>query len=319
MNFRKSLVYILVLMMIVGMSGCQSKQSNNTTENTANKERITVAVSIIPQETFAKAVAGDLVDVITMIPPGHSPANYQPTPKQMTKFSESKAYFSIGVPTEESNILPKVEDLNKDIKIVSLADKVGEVYSHRSFAEEEEHQHDEENHKDRGDEEHHHHDGRDPHIWLSPKRAKVMVEVIKDELVLLDPDNKTTYEKNAEEYIAQLDEADNEIREVLSDFNGQSFIIYHPAFGYFADDYGLKMVTIEEDGKESTAKKLQEVIDFAKRENIKFVFYQEEFDSNQAETIAKEIGGKTIKVAPLASDYIENLKSIANKFKEILE
>lgn len=302
MSFRKSVVYLLLIMTMIGLMGCQAEKPDNIEANISNEERITVAVSIVPQETFVKAVAGELVDVITMIPPGNSPANYQPTPKQMTKFSESQVYFSIGVPTEEANILPKAEDLNRNIKIVSLDDKVGEVYEHRALK------------------------GcgccagkKDPHIWLSPKRVKVMIEVIKDELISLDQDNKSTYEKNADTYIAKLDMVDQEIKEALDEFKGQSFIIFHPAFGYFADDYGLKMVTIEGQGKKGTAVKVQEVIDFAKKENIKFVLYQEEFDSQQAETIANEIGGEVVKVAPLAPNYIENLKYTTNTFKEILK
>jgi zinc transport system substrate-binding protein len=291
--------------MIINMSGCNSNSVDNAIEEKNTKEKIKVAVSIVPEETFVRAVGKDLVEVVTMIPPGHSPANYQPTPKQMAEFSESKVYFSIGVPTEQVNIIPKLEDLNKDIKLVSLADKVGEIYPHRYFIKDDEHGHN--------------HSGRDPHIWLSPKRVKVMIKVIKDELIALDPENKSTYEKNAEEYLGKLDELDNEIKQTLSSVERQSFIIYHPVFGYFADDYGLNMITIEEEGKEATAKKLREVIDFANKENIKFVFYQEEFNSTQAEAIAKEIDGATVKVAPLASEYIENLKAIVNKFNEVLK
>lgn len=301
MNFKRGFMYILVITTIISMIGCGGKKSEDITTNTSNEEKITVAVSIVPQETFVKAVSGNLVNVITMIPPGNSPANYQPTPKQMTEFSQSKVYFSIGVPTEEANILPKIKDLNEDIKIVSLADKVEEVYTHRVLG------------KDEGE------GKKDPHIWLSPKRVKVMIDVIKDELIVLDPKNKAIYQKNAEKYIAKLDVVDNEIKEALKGFKDEPFIIFHPAFGYFADDYGLKMVTIEGEGKKATAMKVQEIIDFAKKENIKFVFYQEEFDSQQAETIAKEIGGETVKVSPLAPDYIENLRDTVNKFKEVLK
>ncbi len=293
MNLKKVILCISIILILI-ITACESKTLDSSL-NAAYNNKLTVAVSIVPEETFVKAVAGDLVDIIIMIPPGNSPANYEPTPGQMLKFSKSKIYFSIGVPTEDANILPKVESLNKNIKVVSLAEKVKEYYPERNFDK-----------------------GRDPHIWLSPKRVKVMIEVIRDELIELDPNNKTFYEKNAEEYTAELDNANNEIKEILNNFKEQSFIIYHPAFGYFADDYGLNMVSIEQSGKEATSRKLQEVIDFAKEENIKFIFYQQEFDSQQAETIAEEIDGATVKVSPLAPDYIENLKLIANKFKDKL-
>jgi zinc transport system substrate-binding protein len=314
-NFKKSFMYIVVIIMMVSIIGCEGKQPLDT-EADSSKDQITIAVSIVPEETFVKAVAGDLVDVVTMIPPGHSPANYQPTPKQMTKFSEAKVYFSMGVPTERANILPKIKDFNKDVKVVSLADIVEGVYPHRYFELGEHHKHDDDkDHKDNEEK----HSIRDPHIWLSPKRVKVMIDVIKDELIDIDPENAKIYTKNAADYLGKLDQADNEIKEVLSGLAGQSFIIYHPAFGYFADDYGLKMVTIEEEGKEATTKKLQNVIDFAKQEKIKFVFYQQEFDSHQAETIAKEIEGATIKVAPLAPNYIENLTYIVGQLKEAVK
>ncbi|WP_331489685.1 metal ABC transporter solute-binding protein, Zn/Mn family [Tepidibacter hydrothermalis] len=309
---KKNLIYILMILGLFLIGGCSNKEVYSNKDNDLGNNSMKVSVAIVPQKTFVKAVGGDLVDVEVMIPPGYSPANYQPTPKQMSKLSESQIYFSIGVPTEESNILPMIEGLDENIKVVHLDDKVRKVYPDRIF--DEEHEHDSDEH----DSDEHDHKGRDPHIWLSPKRAKIMIDDIKNELVQLDPDNKQIYEKNAINYIAKLDEVDKEIKNIINNVSKQSFIMYHPSFGYFADDYNLNMVAIEEDGKETTAKRLKEIIDFAKKNNIKFVFYQEEFDSKQAETIANEIGGKSIQVSPLSPNYIENLKNISDKFEEVL-
>ena len=274
-----------------------------------------IAVSIVPQETFIKAVAGNLVHVITMIPPGCSPANYQPTPLQMVEFSKADIYFSMGVPSEEASILPKVKELNKNIKIVSLAEKAAATYPYLYSTEiNSDNQSDSEQ-----IEKNYHHTGRDPHVWLSPKRVMIMIDAIKDELILLDPTNKLIYEKNASDYISQLEHLDSTIASNLSSLKQKSFIIYHPAFGYFADDYGLNMVSIEKNGKETSAKRIQTVIDYAKKEKIKIVFYQEEFDGHQAEIIATEIKGATIKVTPLSPDYIDNLKSISDTFKKVME
>ena len=90
-----------------------------------------VAVSIVPQATFVKAVCGDLVKVVTMIPPGASPESYEPTPKQMAEFSKAIVYFAIGVPTEETSILPNVEK----VKVVALQPTVAEAYPDRTFEE----------------------------------------------------------------------------------------------------------------------------------------------------------------------------------------
>jgi zinc transport system substrate-binding protein len=287
--------------------GCQNNSSDN----------LKVAVSIVPQETFVKAVAGDLVDVVVLIPPGNSPANYQPTPKEMEEFNASQVYFHIDVPAEE-HIL---ESVPSDIKLIDLAEYVDEMYPARYFEEEHEDEHEEEEHEeDNHEEEGHDHDhsGRDPHIWLSPKRVIKMVEVIRDELILLDPDNKEVYEKNAKSYIMELEGLDKELTEIFNGLDNKAFIMYHPSFGYFADDYGLEMHAIESEGKKATIQELEEVIHIATDENIKYVFYQEEFDSSQAEIVAKEIEGETIKVAPLSGDYINNLKSIAEKMNNIL-
>ncbi|CAH2214755.1 metal ABC transporter solute-binding protein, Zn/Mn family [Tepidibacter aestuarii] len=310
---KRFLIYIVIIIGLFLMSGCSNKEADDNKSSDLGTDNIKVSVAIVPEKTFVKAVGGDLLDVEVMIPPGYSPANYQPTPKQMSKLSESRIYFSIGVPTEESNIIPMIEGLNESIKVVHLDDKVRNVYPDRMFNEEHEDDSGEYTHDE------HDHEGRDPHIWLSPKRVKVMIDEIKNELIELDPDNKQIYEKNAMDYISKIDEVDKEIKDTLNNVSKQSFIIYHPSFGYFADDYDLNMVAIEEEGKETTVKRLQDIIDFAKENNIKFVFYQEEFDSKQADTIAKEIGGESIQVSPLSRDYIKNLKHISNTFEEVLK
>lgn len=302
----KNLILILIVFIVSSITGCSFKNI----ETKIDENKINVAVSIPPQESFVKAVGGDNVNVITMIPPGNGHTSYQPTPKQITELSKAVIYFSIGVKSEENNILPKLKDLNNKIKLVKLDNTVGEVFPHRYFKEENEEEH---------DEEYHDHTGKDPHIWLSPKRVIVMIEAIRDELIKLDNTNKDFYNKNADDYIKKLSILDNEIKDTLLNIKNKSFIIYHPAFGYFAEDYNLNMITIEEEGKEATAKRLQSIIDYANENDIKFIFYQQEFDDNQAETIAKEIDGNTVKVAPLDPNYLENLKVILNNFKEVLK
>ena len=216
-----------------------------------------IAVSIVPEATFVSAVCGDLAEVVTLIPPGYSPENYEPTPEIMANLEDTELYFTIGVPAEESGILPNV---GENVKIVALADEVASVYPDLTLE----------------------NGGRDPHIWLSPKRAKVMVGAIARELCSLDPDNADIYNTNAEAYQKQLDDLDAKLKDALDGVENRKFIVYHPAFGYLADDYGLTMYALEEEGKEATAEHLQEMIDFAKTEEIKAIFYQSEIDSRQS-------------------------------------
>jgi zinc transport system substrate-binding protein len=144
----------------------------------------------------------------------------------------------------------------------------------------------------------------------------VMVASIAEEMGKLDTVNKSAYEKNAAAYIEKLDELDQEIISSLKNAANKKFIVFHPAFGYLADDYGLSMYALEEEGKEATPRHLQEMIDLAKRENIKAIFYQAEIDSRQSAAFAEEVHGKTIRLDPLAEDYIENLKKMAETIAE---
>ncbi len=262
-------------------AGCSAGKTSSGTG------KFTVAVSIVPEATFAEAVCGNCADVVTLIPPGSSPETYEMTPRAMEEFSASQVYFAIGVESEDSAILPKKPD---GLKVVRLQDAVSQAYTDLTFES----------------------GGRDPHIWLSPKRAKVMVQTIASQMAELDPANAETYAANAAAYEKRLDALDAQVGETLSGVKNRVFIVFHPAFGYFADDYGLKMVALEQEGKESTAEHVQELVDLAKQDGAKAIFYQAETDSKQATAFAEEIGGKTVELAPLSGDYGNNLLKMAS-------
>ncbi len=276
---------LFILLMSIVLISCKT--------TAYEEEKPIVAVTIVPEATFVEAVAGDLVDIVTLVPPGYSPENFEPTAFLMEKFSKASVYFSIGVPTEEANILPNVGD----VLVVSLNTEVAKVYEERTFSSGE----------------------RDPHIWLSPKRVKVMIDVIASNLTSIDPANAATYAANAVTYKGELDQLDADITAALSGLSQKSFICYHPAFGYLADDYGLTMYALEEEGKEATAQHLQDMIDFAKENGIKVIFYQAEIDSSQSAAFAEEIGGVTSMLEPLSADYINNLESMAQTMASAIE
>ncbi len=295
----------LLILSLAGLAGCSTNGSGNaiasskapdatvSSSSKVSTQKPIIAVTIVPEQTFVEAVCGDLAEVITMVPPGNSPENFEPTPQEMEQFSKASLYFSIGVPTEKANILPNAGN----VKVIALQDAVSAEYPERTFESGE----------------------RDPHIWLSPKRAVVIVKTIAKDMCELDPSNADTYNSNAQTYIDQLNDLDQSIKDALNGVQSKKFIVYHPAFGYFADDYGLTMYALEEDGKKATAKHLQEMVDLAKKENIKVIFYQEEIDSSQSAAFAEEIGGKTTQLAPLAANYIENIKSMADLMAEVMQ
>lgn len=258
------------------------------------QDRIDVGVTIVPQKTFVEAVGKEHVNVTILVPPGMSPATYEPTPQEMVELDKADLYFAIGVPTESTNILPQID--TDETNLVMLHEIVSESYPDREFAP----------------------GSRDPHIWLSVKRVIRMVETIRDELINLDPDHETDYQTNASAYIAELTELDTYIEEAVEGLSDNQFIVYHPSFGYLADDYGLVMHAIEQEGKEATPQDLEDMIDLARELDIKVVFYQGEFSDAQATSFAEEIGGVTMMLAPLAPNYIENLKDMIDLMIDVL-
>jgi zinc transport system substrate-binding protein len=135
-----------------------------------------------------------------------------------------------------------------------------------------------------------------------------MVEIIAETMASLDAENAQTYQENAEVFLKELDRVDAEIKEAFSGILNPKFIVFHPSYGYFADDYGLEMIALEQDGKEATPQHLQDMIDLAKAENIKVIFSQAEIDSKQPDAFAEEIGGEKVMLEPLSDDYIANLE-----------
>jgi len=289
MRYRKRIIGIVILM-IFFLQGC----GNDTLQSMTQDEfdgKLKIAVSIIPEETFIREICGEKVDIITMIPPGMSPETYEPTPETMAIFQDADIYFAIGVPSEEANIFSKI---NEETYVVRLNEEVANTYDERFF--------------EGG--------GRDPHIWLSLKRAKIIVEIMTEEISLLDEENRAYYEENRNKYLEKIEKTSLLIDRMFEESKANSFICYHPSFGYFAEEYGLIMYSLEEEGKEATPSHLQEIIDLAKEKSIHTVFYQTEVDSRQSEAFAEEIDGQAIALSPLAANYLDNMEDMAKKIVE---
>lgn len=303
---------LLLLMLTIGfyVMSCQNEETDG----------LKVAVSITPQAAFVEKVGGDLVSVTTIIPPGSSPESYDPIARDIVEMNKVEIYFTIGVPAETNNILPEM----KNVKIVHLEDYVTNAYDDLYFGEEEhddehdEDEHDEDEHHEDEHDDHHDHDhtGRDPHIWLSIKRVIVMVDVIRDELILLDPENEAVYNQNASDFIDELEALDLQIQTLLGAYTMRTFIVYHPSFGYFADDYQLTMLALEDNGKEPSMQYRASLIDLARAEGITRIYHQAEIDSQQVLSFANDISGEAIRLNPLAYDYLASMLDIAEKIAE---
>nr|WP_319396233.1 zinc ABC transporter substrate-binding protein [uncultured Desulfobacter sp.] len=287
---------------------------------------VSVFVSIVPQQYFVQQIGKDKVDVSVMVQPGASPATYEPKPAQMVKISKTRIYFSIGVPFE-TFWLDKIASANPDMTIVHTDQGIKKqpMAAHHHHDEDHDANHDGDHHAHHNDNVHaeddhdHDHAGLDPHIWLSPKLVKVQASNILGALTAADPENKGFYTANYERFIKEIDALDQDLTLMLEHNEGMQFMVFHPAWGYFARDYKLKMIPIEVEGKDPKPEKLQKLIQHAREEGINVIFVQPQFSTKSAELVAREIHGQVIPADPLALDWLDNMKKIARQFKEALK
>ena len=260
---------------------------------------INAVVSILPEQTFLKAIGGDKVDVTLMVQPGNSPHSYEPKPSQMISITKAELYFTIDV--EFENVwLPKFKSLNAQMQVVDLADNITKIPMTSA-------------HDAHTSHDSHDHEGYDPHIWTSPANVKIIAENIYRALVSVDAKNKTYYKGNLDHFLASIQKTDNEIRDILSTgLKSRKFMVFHPSWGYFAKAYNLEQIAVEVEGKEPKPKALIHLLKEAKEENVTAIFTQPEFSDSVSKIIAKELHIPVIKVSPLAPNWSENLLNISN-------
>ena len=284
-------------------------------------EKIPVFVSIVPQKYFVEQIGKDMVDVQAMVLPGASPATYEPKPPHMVALSKANIYFAKGVPFENT-WLAKIIATNANMNVVHTEHGIQklEMKAHHHHEDEvEEHGHEEHHDEVAKDEDHHEHEGLDPHIWLSPPLVKVQASAILAALQEADPVHKAVYEENFNDFIARVDQLDSDLKKTFTGKKGLQFMVFHPAWGYFADAYGLEQVPIEIEGKDPKPAQLRELIEHARESGIKVIFVQPQFSTKSAKVIASDIEGQVAFANPLAEEWMDNLRQVAEKFKATLK
>lgn len=278
-------------------------------------EPLEIWVSILPQKYFLEKIAGGLAKVSVMVPPGANPTTYEPRPAQMRRMARSKIYFAIGVPFERV-WLKKVAAVNPEMQVVHTdrAIKKRAMVSGHHHAERDPLK----KRQPRGIRGH----GEttmDPHIWLSPPLVKIQARVMADGLIRIDPTHKGMYEDNLKDFEAELDQLDSELRRIFKrKGQGREFLVFHPSWGYFADTYGLRQVSVETEGKEPSASEMAGLIRYCRDKGIRVILVQPQFSAKSAKTIAREIGAKVVFVDPLHERWVENLRSVAAEVEAAL-
>jgi zinc transport system substrate-binding protein len=261
-----------------------------------------VFVSIGPQRYLVQSIAGSRIRVEVLVQPGQDPHTFEPTPKQMAQLSRGRLYFRIGVAFERS-LIPRIRSSNPQLKIIDTQAGI-------ELREIEEGNHEGEDHDEHG---------LDPHTWLSPLLAKRQAQIIRDALIEADPGGREEYEAGYRNLAAELGSLHEEIAAALAPFRGEEIFVYHPAYGHFTDEYGLRQVAVETGGSEPSAQQLARLIERARERQVRIIFVQPQFSRTGAEAVAEAIGGVVVPLDPLAEDYVENLREMARKIAEALE
>jgi zinc transport system substrate-binding protein len=266
-------------------------------------EPIKAFVSIAPQRYFLERIGGNLVQVTVMVEPGASPHTYEPKPRQMVELSKTRLYFTIGE-TFEQAWLEKIRNANPGLVIVRTEAGIEKIPMTA-------HHHEGENGNDHGI--------KDPHIWLSPPLVMLQARNILQGLLQVDPAHRDIYQANYKNFIIELVDLDAELISALgARERARAFMVFHPAWGYFALAYGLEQIPIEVEGKEPKLAELERLIQKAKERGIKVVFVEPQFSTKSAATIAGALGGQVVVVDPLSPEWSKNLREVAAKFKDAL-
>ncbi len=289
---RQKIITVLAVFFVVIMAGC-----NNSVDEKVQQKHRRVLVSILPQKYFVDQIAGDLLQVQVLIPPGTSPHLYDPAPRQMAGIAKTDIYFYNGSLSFEKNLLGEISANFPALKTIALSTGITMLGGS------------EQHHHDDGDA--HDHQGADPHIWLSPKNVKLMAKTIYETLAAFYPEDSARFRENFERFLSDTEQTDREIAQELQAMPNRSFMIFHPSLTYFANYYNLHQIPIEMQGKEPSPAQMLQSMQQAKEAGLHTIFIQVEFDRANAELIAREIDGRIVQIDPLAYNWPENMLAIA--------
>ena len=290
----RSALYLVIALIAMGMISCQP--------GVGADEKPLISVSILPQKYFIEKIAGERVEVNVLVPPGASPATYEPSLTQLTKLDQSSLYMRIGYIGFELSWMDRIRSVNPNMKIVDLSAGVNLIHE-ESHAGEEHHGHD--------------HGGVDPHLWLSAINMKTIASTMHQELIRLLPREKDSLEIRYLELMLELDSIHLLITNQLAELDQRNFLIYHPALTYFARDYGLYQYPLELEGKTPSPSHLKRMIDLGRKEDISTIFIQSQFDRRNAEVLASEIDAKIVPFNPLDEEWDKQMLYIAKQCMDL--
>lgn len=285
--------YFFILLTLLLTVAC-----SNASKDKSEAEKPLLTVTIEPQRYFLEQLVGGDYRVNTLVPPGTSPETYEPSPSVMIDLGKSAIYFRVGDLGFEKAWSKRLAENNPEVTVVDCSAGIelmaGALHDHDH---------------DHGDQTGHDHsqDALDPHVWSSPRAMHVFARNMLDALVKANPGRADFYRENYRHLAEKIDAVDSTLTALLNDAPSRSFIIYHPALGYLARDYGLRQHSIEFEGKNPSPAQLKELVDMARQEEINTLFVQRGFDLKNGEVISREVGAELFEIDPLRYEWDEEL------------
>ena len=299
---RKNWLLISLLCLLAVFSACSRKQqiAHNDDDATDGAKPL-LALSILPQAWFAQRIAGDRVQTMVLAGQGQNPHSYEPTPAQMQDLARAGVWVLSGVEFELS-LLPKIKNIFSGLMIIDGTEGVNfRILEEYEGIQDDDH-----------DEEY----SIDRHTWLGREPSKILAAHIRDALVLLDVQGKDVYNENYTALIAEIDDEFNALKTELAPLRGSSVYVYHPSFGYFLDEFGIRQEALESGGKEPGPRELSRLIDKARKEKAAAIFVQAEFPVQAAKTVADSIGAQMLVLDPLSPDWLVNIRVMGDTLKK---
>ena len=284
----KRFLYLIILCVILaGCKGTPQKQADSGKASGTEKPAVTVTVTISPYKYFVDQIAKGKVDVNVMVSNGNNPETYEPYAQQMMELSKSALYLKVGSIGFEQTWMKKLQDNAPDMKVIDTSVGIKPAKTPGGNI--------------------------DPHVWMSCSNARIIASNILKALCELEPTNKAFFEKNYQSLLSIIDKRDSTIRKGFKDHPEmvRKFVIYHPILTYFARDYQLEQLAIEEEGREPSASQLKSLIERARKEKIKFCLIQTEFANRNTTTFIKESYTKPMDINPLQGDWNRAMQEAA--------
>lgn len=304
-------IAVLLCVLFAGLSASAQAGSTSTMATaTTLLKPMQVAVGVAPVEYFARKIGGNLIQTTVLVPAGADAHTYEPKPSQMRELSRAALFLSAGLEFENvweprlKAANPRLVVVRTDLGLAKLPMPEGHDDHHKGGV------------KGR----HGHGEEADPHVWVSPANVRHMAAHIAEALGKADPAQAKVYAANLAAFIKEIDAVDADLRAVFAGLpaNRRSFLVFHPAWGYLARDYGLTQTAIESEGKEPSPRRLAALVAQARAAGVKVIFVQPQMSRRTAESIAQALGARVVVADPLAADWAANLRAVAAGFRSAL-